>query len=1598
MLESLYRHLQIPVPKTALLVLTDVFETNPDYFYAVQASEAVIGGSSLKAVQDQGTVFDQEAYVSQVFGALLTSPSDGSFKNFKYSPIYHTLISIDNDLVFKPELTGKDDEKIVNVKSILYLLPQIDLPIPESIRTFFTSLDPHLLTLQWLQDLTQKNQEYQLLFAKLAFQRTRCLYQNLLPQSETPSLPACLQQKVSVDPELHGDSFCPQVLLSKDLLICFIEKLRMIEKTLLTNRSVSTQIIFEEISPILGKYYRKLRFEFNDSEEALEALWGIKKNDVDYSCISSLLDGDEGLSSTWIITELDETPETFFRGYKERLMSGQQSPLDEFIRRHSQRKRKNILNLRAALNELRLLTQEGLTHSQSIMEIVDFCHSLSKIIDNDPNLIKEITSLLSNLPYAELRWLLTVEKYFSRPDRSIPHDLIPSSTPVLGTFMKKRTFILTESENKYLFDQKGNIKKNASLTGRSRVACFPQENPEFYLKQYPEWPGYEFASTLFMRLLGIQHLPYQDLIIINSKYPALLTQSVHGDSVFRIWHNAQAFHNLDPVHTGLLIISAMLINPEDGKEDNFILSSDGKYLIPIDNDHCFLPSFFQKGGFWNAFTVNTALQTKTILFCLDEMYMSIPLEVKQHILSIDFDLLLTKWLTEVDKLENKFNNLVDSDQRKRFLEQDTVMRIPFYKQFIHNVHWKAHKIQEIFKVASSGLVPFDVLKTIEPFAAKCYEDSFKVGYNLQTRFKAATDNIYNKVTVDGSRVSILNTRTMMEIINVSEKDLQKDIAFQKMGPLDSLELLSRLIQEHREKVRREQEMLCELDDKNHEKKWINLFGAPPGEAALKAFLANPKEGLVLKGSKLIVSTKLMELFAHSPDKGMKIRFLSLPESPLLTEKEIRILAEDCPNIEYLNVSSCEKLTKIITAEGEWPLLARLEARDCLNLEKFVSYSPIKILRIETDQEVEIFVHKATLDIFTISKKEIGFDFFFKEGERFEIKSQGHILSNNFLLRVIRGKEEVEQYLRNFQVNLQIPSILSGKFLEVFTTSINLKYSNINIGDIQRFSLLNLINLQSLNFSQNELKPESLKYLIQGKWPKLNHLDLSENQGIHDEGVEMLIGGNWPSLETLNLSKTNMTAVGVGAIADQSKWPQLKHLDLSGNEIHDEGLQILTRGNWPLLESLNLNNSQITKKSFLNFVLNIKWSNLKEVHFDPVGNNAAAKNLLQKNWHLLERLDLSNGEIAQNEIETIVSRCNWPQLKYLDLSGNEIHDEGLQILTQGNWPLLEALNLNRSGFSKKSFLYFILNVKWSNLKEVHFDPVGNNAAAKNLLQKNWHLLERLDLSNGEITQEEVELIVKRCSWPRLKYLDLSNNGIHDAGLESLASAKWPLLEDLSIQNISMTTKGVEVFIRSRSNWPHLKRVNFSHNPIQNEGLNLIVSSNWTPLEYLNLEKTEITDEGIEILIIKAHWSNLKELDVSSNKIQDEGLKALSSGKWPLLESLYLRKLKITGNGIKSMTTISQWPSLKNLDLSDNYDISWEESDILKTEKWPLLEYLNVENTGITEMGIEDLLTECSWHGLKEIHFKGLDDKTSEIDFQKPAILQRCPYVKAIISQG
>jgi len=483
----------------------------------------------------------------------------------------------------------------------------------------------------------------------------------------------------------------------------------------------------------------------------------------------------------------------------------------------------------------------------------------------------------------------------------------------------------------------------------------------------------------------------------------------------------------------------------------------------------------------------------------------------------------------------------------------------------------------------------------------------------------------------------------------------------------------------------------------------------------------------------------------------------------------------------------------------------------------------------------------------------------------------------------------------------------------------LKHFNLSVNKIDdegyqilaqwNWPLLETLILQDMRMSSFALEAIAKR----SNWPQLKHLDISLNE-VNDQGIQLLSYGNWPLLETLNLEKTEMPTVGVEAIVKGSNWSQLKYLNLPWNKIDDESLEILALGNWPLLETLNLGSTRVTKKGLLNLIFKTKWSSLKEIICVPISEDFT-KSLFKENWHCLEKLDLSSSEITQHEIEAIVNK--FPQLKHLDLSDNpKINDEALQILTQASWPLLETLNLEETNITKEKSLSFLWNTNWPKFIKitlpVFWDFISQNLALS-FIQKDLSQVEKLELTHLNPAYITLETIVNQHQCPKLKHLNISNSDISFEEFSGLTLAEVPFLEELHLEDTKIPLKGIEK-IASQSKWPQLKHLNISNNKIFDKGILALSLAKWQLLEDLNLKNTRITAEGIKIIVSKMNLPHLKKLNVSENSILDEGLETISSGDWPSFEHLVFSNTKVTLKGNITLLEKFKWPNLHKLENS------------------------------------------------------------------------------------
>ncbi|MBA2306578.1 hypothetical protein H0W26_00375, partial [Candidatus Dependentiae bacterium] len=159
MVYHLYSILNIPTAQPGLIFIDNIKlhsdEINDEYFkggrniypFCVQASREIKGerGDTFlnRSYLELTDVIDYTSYFWQTLGALLCYPGDGKAENsiakkLKGFHDKYELLSIDNDSVFEPP-THKG---YINLKSVVFALPQIDYPVEPRIKKLISKLDP----------------------------------------------------------------------------------------------------------------------------------------------------------------------------------------------------------------------------------------------------------------------------------------------------------------------------------------------------------------------------------------------------------------------------------------------------------------------------------------------------------------------------------------------------------------------------------------------------------------------------------------------------------------------------------------------------------------------------------------------------------------------------------------------------------------------------------------------------------------------------------------------------------------------------------------------------------------------------------------------------------------------------------------------------------------------------------------------------------------------------------------------------------------------------------------------------------------------------------------------------------------------------------------------------------------------------------------------------------------------------------------------------------------------------------------------------------------------------------------------------------------
>ncbi|XP_036418247.1 NACHT, LRR and PYD domains-containing protein 13-like isoform X2 [Colossoma macropomum] len=331
----------------------------------------------------------------------------------------------------------------------------------------------------------------------------------------------------------------------------------------------------------------------------------------------------------------------------------------------------------------------------------------------------------------------------------------------------------------------------------------------------------------------------------------------------------------------------------------------------------------------------------------------------------------------------------------------------------------------------------------------------------------------------------------------------------------------------------------------------------------------------------------------------------------------------------------------------------------------------------------------------------------------------------------------------------------------------------------------ITNCRKARFVGCNLTSQSLEILsaaLQIENSSLRELDLSSSD-LQDSGVEKLSAGLKSShckLEILRLAVCKLHYQSCVALQSvlQTETSSLKELDLSNNDLQDAGVEKLSAG-------------------------------LKSSHCKLEILRLALCNLGRNTSGYL-------GSALQSE--------TWP-LKELDLSKNNPQDSGMEILSTGlksSQCKLETLRLAICNFTVQSckFLISALQTKISCLKELDLCSNELQDSVVELLSAGLKTgdckLEILRLALCNLAVETCENLgsLLQLENGSLKELDLSNNDLHDSGMELLSAglkSSYCKLETLRLSGCMITEKGCSFLASALSSNPsHLNELDLTYN--------------------------------------------------------------------------------------------------------------------------------------------------------------------------------------------
>lgn len=560
-----------------------------------------------------------------------------------------------------------------------------------------------------------------------------------------------------------------------------------------------------------------------------------------------------------------------------------------------------------------------------------------------------------------MAWFLALDKV-SQEART------PEGVSIMG--MKSNRYLRSEVY-KEIFKGAHTFPKDNIHGVRSVTSIKCRVNPSIevglHLKEYPELPGREIMVHLLAKHLfgGLTTPPialwrFSKMSgIIKKKevaYPVLASRSIEGKNLFEvIKENPEQLKKLDKQSVYEAIVLAMMINPEDGRADNYIVQPFSKgnevfyRIVSIDNDHAFVrPIVFKKSG--AELKGTKTLKVKTILYCLEEMQNALPYDMVKQLLSQKPYELLRHWLKELKRNQKNIDKFFNEKEKKELKSHDVHLDIAFKFSIVEDIYQKFCRLQMVLREDPRTPL-FDILRAVIPELWIRYFSIFTQYDTPLDRFNALTkDSFATKVIKQGGntlRYAISSTpaREVMDItVGLTEEETKKEkeeSANTALSRLDQLyaecsaiatiadELQQGIVDRFKalpsidqEKIINGDGLLRGID--------FNLMPRAKQETVLAAFQGISFRALKIRNCSVLGDKQLSNLLQGNKS----LLALTLEGCLSLTNAAVQKIDKHCPNLEKLHVNKLSWSDVSVSL----PRLRALYVHDCALLKSWVLQS------------------------------------------------------------------------------------------------------------------------------------------------------------------------------------------------------------------------------------------------------------------------------------------------------------------------------------------------------------------------------------------------------------------------------------------------------------------------------------------------------------------------------------------------------------------------------------------------------------------------------------------------------------------------------------